>query len=39
MWKLKTSGSILTDFNILSEQKRFHQELYTSHIGGFHLTS
>ena len=29
--KLKTSGSIITDpFNILSEQKRFYQELYTS---------
>ena len=31
MRKLKTSGSIITDpFNILSEQKRFYQELYTS---------
>ena len=31
--KLKTSGSIITDpFNILSEQKRFYQELYTSQI-------
>jgi len=31
--KLKTSGSITTDpFNILSEQKRFYQELYTSQI-------
>ena len=30
--KLKTSGSIITDpFDILSEQKRFYQELYTSH--------
>ena len=29
--KLKTSGAIVTDpFNILSEQKRFYQELYTS---------
>ena len=29
--KLKTSGSIITDpFNILSEQTRFYQELYTS---------
>ena len=29
--KLKTSGSIITDpFNILSEQKTFYQELYTS---------
>ena len=31
--KQKTSGSIITDpFNILSEQKRFYQELYTSQI-------
>ena len=31
MRKLKTSGSIITDpFNILSEQKHFYQELYTS---------
>ena len=31
--KLKTSGSIITDpFNILSEQKRFYQELYKSQI-------
>ena len=31
MRKLKTSGSIITDpFNILSEQKCFYQELYTS---------
>ena len=31
MRKLKTSGSIFTElFNILSEQKRFYQELYTS---------
>jgi len=29
--KLKTSGSIIADpYNILSEQKRFYQELYTS---------
>ena len=33
MRKLKTSGSIITDpFNILYEQKRFYQELYTSQI-------
>ena len=31
--KLKTSGSTITDpFSILSEQKRFYQELYTSQI-------
>ena len=29
MQKLKTNGSIITDpFNILSEEKRFYQELY-----------
>ena len=31
VWKLKISGSIVTDpFNILSEEKRFYQKLYST---------